>query len=286
MVGDLYKMEEIAMGMKKPFVIEIAKNTYAINEFGMDAMYLVIGRDRALLIDTGTGTFDLRALAEQLTDKPYDVLLTHGHVDHAGGIDQFEKIMIHEADIGMARSLTLEERRDYAMMIHGMDVNQAYDFSADQVREWKRIPEFITVSDGDVIDLGERKLEIIHTPGHTPGSICLLDRKNRIHFSGDACNINTLCIDGSGVRQLKASAEKIRSYEDAFDRDYNGHFGYAGDPTCFSQPDSVRHDVIQACRMILEGAPETEEQIMMGKKTHAVSYGCARVVYTDEALRG
>jgi glyoxylase-like metal-dependent hydrolase (beta-lactamase superfamily II) len=274
------------MGMKKPFVIEIAKDTYAVNEFGMDAIYLCIGRDRALLIDTGTGTFDLKALTEQLTDKPYDVILTHGHVDHAGGIDQFEKVMIHEADIEMAAGLTLEERREYAVMLHGMDIDQAYDFAAEQVREWKRIPEFITVRDSDVIDLGERKLEIIHTPGHTPGSICILDRKNRIHFSGDACNINTLCINGSGVRELKASAERIRSYEDAFDRDYNGHFGYAGDPTCFSQPDCVRDDVIQACTMILEGRGEPDNLIMIGREAHAVSYGCARVVYTVETLCG
>ncbi|MDO4521351.1 MAG: MBL fold metallo-hydrolase, partial [Erysipelotrichaceae bacterium] len=185
------------MSIKKPFVIEIAKNTYCINEFGMDAMYLVIGKERALLIDTGTGTFDLKGLVEQLTDKPYDVILTHGHVDHAGGMDQFDRVMIHRNDIEMAKNLSHKERLGYAVTLHSMDRDEAYEFSPSQVREWKSVPEFVTVEEGDVIDLGDRKLEIFFTPGHTPGSICLLDRKNRIHFSGDACNINTLCISGS-----------------------------------------------------------------------------------------
>ncbi|MDO5110342.1 MAG: MBL fold metallo-hydrolase, partial [Erysipelotrichaceae bacterium] len=195
------------MSIKKPFVIEIAKNTYCINEFGMDAMYLVIGKERALLIDTGTGTFDLKGLVKQLTDKPYDVILTHGHVDHAGGMDQFEKVMIHKNDIGMAKSLSHKERLGYAVTLHSMDRDEAYEFSPSQVREWKSVPEFVTVDEGDVIELGDRKLEIFFTPGHTPGSICLLDRKNRIHFSGDACNINTLCISGSTIVDLLASAK-------------------------------------------------------------------------------
>ena len=267
------------MGMKKPFVTEIAKDTYCINEFGMDAMYLCIGKERALLIDTGTGTFDLKSLVKQLCDKPYDVILTHGHVDHAGGIDQFEKIMIHEADIDMAKNLTYEERKGYAQALHSMDLEGAYDFSTDQVRRWKSIPEFVTVEEGDVIDLGDRKLEIFFTPGHTPGSICLLDRKNRIHFSGDACNINTLCLSGSTIEDLLASAKKIKSYEDAFDRDYNGHNGYAGDPSCFSQPARVRDDVITICESILDGSAKPETVWMLGRKCNAVSYGCARVVF-------
>ena len=267
------------MGMKKPFVTEIAKSTYCINEFGMDAMYLVIGKERALLIDTGTGTFDLKGLVEQLTDKPYDVILTHGHVDHAGGMDQFDRVMIHRNDIEMAKNLSHKERLGYAVTLHSMDRDEAYEFSPSQVREWKSVPEFVTVDEGDVIDLGDRKLEIFFTPGHTPGSICPLDRKNRIHFSGDACNINTLCISGSGVDELLASAKKIKGYEDAFDRDYNGHNGYAGDPTCFSQPDAVRDDIITACEMILEGTAEPETVFMLGRECLAVSHGCARVVF-------
>ncbi|MDO5109633.1 MAG: hypothetical protein Q4D59_06820, partial [Erysipelotrichaceae bacterium] len=68
-------------------------------------------------------------------------------------------------------------------------------------------------------------------------------------------------------------------YEDAFDRDYNGHNGYAGDPTCFSQPEAVRDDVITVCEMILAGNAEPETVFMLGRERLAVSHGCARVVF-------
>ena len=65
----------------KPIIIEIAPETYFINEFGMNAMYLVVGETRALVIDAGTGFCDLKGIVEGLTDLPYDVALTHGHPD-------------------------------------------------------------------------------------------------------------------------------------------------------------------------------------------------------------
>ncbi|MCR5796110.1 MAG: MBL fold metallo-hydrolase [Solobacterium sp.] len=269
------------MGMKSPFICEIAKNTYAVNEFGMDAIYLCIGSERALLIDTGTGMFDVKALAERLTDKPYDVVLTHGHVDHAGGMDLFEQVYLHRADFEAALSLTYEERVEYAKKLRAMDTEHAYDAEADAVRRWNSVPQLIPVGEGHVFDLGDRTLEVFHTPGHTPGSVSLLDRKNRILFSGDACNVNTLCL-GSPVSVLKKTAEKIKGLEPYFDRDYNGHNGYAGMPDCFSQPDSVHDDVIEACRQILGKETEPEKVIFLGRNCLAVTSGCARVVFYPE----
>ena len=69
-------------------VEKIADGTWRIDEGGLDALYVVEGADRAVLIDTGSGTGDLDALVRSLTEKPYEVYLTHGHVDHAGGIRQ------------------------------------------------------------------------------------------------------------------------------------------------------------------------------------------------------
>lgn len=74
------------MGIKEPFISEIAPDTYAINEYGIAAEFLVIGGERALLIDTGCGLIDLPAVIRRFTDKPCDVVLTHGHGDHVGGI--------------------------------------------------------------------------------------------------------------------------------------------------------------------------------------------------------
>ncbi|QNK39100.1 MBL fold metallo-hydrolase [Caproicibacter fermentans] len=75
-------------------------------------MHLVEGRRRAALIDTGYGLGDLKGYIESLTDKPYDVLITHGHVDHAGGVGQFEKVYMNHADIPLyQRHCQMETRR-------------------------------------------------------------------------------------------------------------------------------------------------------------------------------
>ena len=271
------------MGMKSPFICEIAPDTYAVNEFGMDAMFLCIGKERALLIDTGTGTFDLKQLVRRLTDLPYDVVLTHGHVDHAGGMDLFDRVYMHEKDMEMALNLTYEERHHYASSLSSMDKEKAYDFSLDMVRRWEHTPELIPVDEGYVFDLGDRKLEVFFMPGHTAGSITLLDRKNRIHFSGDACNINTLCM-GSPVETLLHTAQRIKAMEPLFDQDYNGHLGYAGMPECRSQAKYVRDSVIMVCRSILDHTAEPEDTVFLGRQVKAVSAGGVRVVFDPANL--
>jgi glyoxylase-like metal-dependent hydrolase (beta-lactamase superfamily II) len=87
------------MAVKEAMVCEIAKDTYAINEYGMSAMFLLIGSERAMLIDTGCGTLDIKAIVKELTDKPYDVVITHSHGDHIGGVPQFEEVYIHKNDM-------------------------------------------------------------------------------------------------------------------------------------------------------------------------------------------
>lgn len=77
---------------KLPPVCEIAYQTYAINEYGLNAMFLIVGEEKALLIDTGTGVCDLPATLRYLTDKPVQVVLTHGHPDHAGAIGWFDEV--------------------------------------------------------------------------------------------------------------------------------------------------------------------------------------------------
>jgi glyoxylase-like metal-dependent hydrolase (beta-lactamase superfamily II) len=75
----------------RPMVVEIAKDTYFIDEFGMDAQYLVVVEKRALAIDTGTGFYGYKALIERLTELPYDVVVTHGHPGQAGGMGQLDE---------------------------------------------------------------------------------------------------------------------------------------------------------------------------------------------------
>lgn len=283
----------------EPVLTELAYRTYQISEYGMDSLFWIEGDNKAVLLDTGTGTFDIKAfIAAHFGDKPYDVVLTHGHVDHAGGMFQFDKVYLHEADVQLALGNTVEERQNYVGMmmaqsggIYGVTPESVIG-GADTKAE---APEFLPLNEGDVIDLGGRTLEVFFTPGHTAGSCSFLDRANRIMFTGDACNQNTLLtpFGGAGedevsadqcVSGLKASAEKLLSLQDAYDRNVNGHVGYARFLTFTSQNPLVIPECVQLCQDILDGKVKGEEQPGMGGVTNLVAKsatGVMQIQYMD-----
>jgi glyoxylase-like metal-dependent hydrolase (beta-lactamase superfamily II) len=145
---------------------------------------LVVGADRAVLIDTGMGIGDLSAVVASLTDRPVQVVNSHAHWDHIGANWRYDQIAIHAAEadrlpVGVgsdriaraftARSLTgpLPEGTDVAKLT---------------------IPPSRATTillGGETFDLGGRTLEVIHAPGHSPGGIVLLDRANGVLFSTD-----------------------------------------------------------------------------------------------------
>ena len=277
------------MPIRKPIVTEIAAKTYLINEFGLNVMYLLVGQRRALVIDTGSGYCDLKALVESLTDKPYDVALTHGHVDHAGGADVFDRVWLHPADEAMARAITLESRVGYGKMLKGVlgdpDV-WAYDETT--VRPWARFPEVLPLGEGHAFDLGGRVVSTVETPGHTPGSVSFLDSGSRILFSGDAANPNLLLgFRGAPISTALRGLLKLKARQPEFDRNYNGHVGYAGYVDCLSQPDSMLDDCIAALRGILDGSlpvEESENLLSPGVKTTAVHCGITKVTFSKDFL--
>lgn len=278
-----------------PIVVEIAKNTYTISEMGMDNVALIVGDERAVLLDTGTGILEWDPVIKSITDKPYDVYLTHGHVDHAGGMRQFDKIYMHEADVDGAREITADERRNYVKIMIAQS-GTLYAMTEDSVIEWDNDPEIVTVKEGDTIDLGGRTLEIYDTPGHTPGSISFLDRTSGIMFTGDACNTNTLLVPGGGdwfVENQKTTvsteletAKKLRDLRDsgAFNRNYNGHVGYAQWLNAFTSIyDGCIDDCITVCEGVLDGSIKGEEQPSFdGSTTNLVAkQGAMQIQYMD-----
>ena len=97
------------MGIREPLVHEIAEKVWLINEFGSNNMYVIEGTERALVVDAGTTYCNVRAIIESLTDKPYDVAVTHAHPDHVGMMHQFEKIYIHKNELGIVKDPEEEE---------------------------------------------------------------------------------------------------------------------------------------------------------------------------------
>ena len=271
------------MAFSGPYIIEIAPKTYCINEYGLDAMYLLEGTERALLIDTGSGLLDLDPIVRTLTDKPYDVVLTHSHLDHCGGISQFKEVYIHPLDEEAAKEDSYESRRNYAEMLGNMGAFEAYGYTLDDVKKCGELPVFHHVEEGYIFELGDRPVEVIHVPGHTPGGISLMDDKNRILFSGDCCNVNTL-IMGSSVTTLLRAVRKVIAIKDRFDQNYNGHVGYAGMRAVFSQPESVPYDLEHLCIDVLKGTAKPEKVNFLGRETLKLSYNHAGISYNPDRL--
>lgn len=251
------------MGIKEPFISEIAPGTYAINEFGIAAEFLVIGKERALLIDTGCGLIDLPGIIRRFTDKPYDVVLTHGHSDHVGGIGWFDKVYLHPADFVQVEHMDLDRLRGYNRSLGEAGAFQVYDYDPDAIHPIEKQPELVPITEGYVFDLGERKLEVIETPGHTPGSIVLVDDKARILFSGDACNVN-LGLIGQPVSKALKYLQKLESLSFRFDQNWNGHIGYMGNPDCLAMPPHVLPTCVEICQSIVDGTAQPEKKAWFG----------------------
>lgn len=173
-------------------VYRVHKDTYAIYEDGQyeEAIsYLVVGRDAALLIDTGNGIGNLRRLCRELTDRPIRLMInTHCHIDHVGSNYMFDDIAAFDDDMGIARrTAALGYHHEKAKTYIGPPVvirdypdyfdPETYCVPPYRISRWLR--------DGEIIDIGGRQIEVIHSPGHSPDSICLLDRTERILFVGD-----------------------------------------------------------------------------------------------------
>lgn len=168
-------------------VYKVAPDVFAIYEphqFEETISYLIVGRVRALLFDTGMGIGDLKALTSNLTTTPVTVLNSHTHNDHVGDNWQFETV--YGMDTAFTRKNSKGSRADAQAEIAPGELCGAlpdgFNPSTYATRRWK-VRKWLY--DGDSIDLGGRTLEVIATPGHTPDSICLFDRAYGLLFSGD-----------------------------------------------------------------------------------------------------
>jgi glyoxylase-like metal-dependent hydrolase (beta-lactamase superfamily II) len=165
----------------------IYADTYVLREPYVGCMlYLLVGQESALLIDTGIGIVDLRAAVQSLTDKPVSAVNTHGHLDHIANNHQFDHIYLNEKDREVFR---LHTTPSFVNVMAKKELSSLLLFllrrRLDNLLNHKPDGEYHYIHDGHVFDLGGRKVEVIETPGHTPGSICLLDEKTGALFTGD-----------------------------------------------------------------------------------------------------
>lgn len=264
-------------------VKEIAPGSYAVEEFGLDIMYVVVGTKRALVIDTGTGAGDFKGFIEELTDLPYDVVATHGHGDHVGGAGQFKEIYIHPKDMEMVKSVSLKFRKGYCESILKQYPQYEKDIKLDEMVEYPT-PLLKPVTQGDTFDLGDRVLTVYEAPGHTPGSIILIDSNSKLIYSGDAYNpIFLLVMPGDDrmevVKMFYTHAKALLELKEkeGYGPFYSGH----DDPL----PDAVLPDLCSCCAGILDGSIQPEYTEIHIFKGQFCNYGLAHIVYDGAMLQ-
>ena len=186
----------------------------------------VAGRDRDLVIDTGMGVVSLVTELGELLDKPVTAVATHGHADHIGSHHEFSDVVAHPLAAAALRAPTLDS----------LDVVEAWgQETVDWLNEtgyalpgahfvtalpagftlssYRQQPATVTrlVDEGDVIDLGDRQFEVLHLPGHSPGSVGLWEAATGTLFSGDAVYDGQLLdeLPGSDVARYCVTMERL-----------------------------------------------------------------------------
>ena len=204
--------------MENWFTVEtIDTNTYAISEYKHweeTHCYLLCGTKNAVLIDTGLGVANIREVVDCLTSLPVMTVTTHVHWDHIGGHRYFERFAVHEAerDWLSVRFPLPPEAVKGNLTRDPCDFPE--DFNIDNYQIFQGEPQRI-LRGGDHPDLGNRVLEVIHTPGHSPGHCCFYEPERKHLYSGDL--IYRGCLDvfypTTDPRQFFRSVRIIQSME-------------------------------------------------------------------------
>lgn len=208
-------------------------------------MYLAEGTQRAALMDTGFGFGDLRGFVESLTDKPYVVLLSHGHMDHAGGAGQFETVYLNKRDWELEQWHATRERRVW-------DVRHGPGGMPEGVTDDDFLPSrtepYLPMGEEDLFVLGGVTIRPVAVPGHTMGSLVFLIPEDRVAIFGDACGENTLLLfaESAPIAAYREGLLHLREFEGQYDTVLRNHGN-------FRSPKQILADNIELCGDILNG---------------------------------
>lgn len=221
-------------------VVKINDNTWRIEDGGIVRFFLLTGEKEALMIDSGMQIKNAREIAGELTDLPIKLILTHADMDHVASNGEFETFYMHPAEA--SNYYSSHDKGDH----------------------------FTPVEDGEIIDLGGRELEIILTPGHTPGSIAILDVDARVLYGGDGIQDGQIFMFGvqREIHAYMASLKKLACFRDEFDEIYPSHGTIPVKPELIDQ-------LYEAADGILRGEREYEDFEMFGNKIKRYDVGVA-----------
>ncbi|MCG8481797.1 MAG: MBL fold metallo-hydrolase, partial [Clostridia bacterium] len=182
-------------------VYRLPNNVFAISEPYHEEeviSYLIVGQEKSLLLDTGMGVDNIRNIVDDLATNKIVVINSHVHFDHVGNNHLFDEALVFddaESIKNLKNGYTADDLKRFAeKSMFTKNPPAGFDFNNYCIRPCHIKP----VQNGDIIDLGDRKIEVIHTPGHSKDSIMLLDKENRILFTGDSFYLGPLFVYFNG----------------------------------------------------------------------------------------
>ena len=223
---------------------KITEHIYRIKGIGDVAMYFIKGSKKGALIDTGYGVGDLKGYIDSTFSIPYDVILTHGHVDHASGAQQWDTVYMNPLDYALFYERT-------AFKFRKLSLSNTYPDLQDRDFIPMYTGSFLDLKDGMSFDLGDITLKAYSAPGHTQGMMVILVKEERICIFGDACGVMTFIFrpECSTVDIYRKTLYKLKSMENTYDRILRQH------GTCES-PKSLVDENLEVAQEILDGTDD------------------------------
>jgi hydroxyacylglutathione hydrolase len=218
----------------------------------LSTAYLIEGSREALLIDACSGQEGLKETVQQLMgSKPFKLALTHGHFDHSGGIKFFSDVYLQQADTGMIP-------KSAGIQCH-------------------------FIEDGTVFDLGDKKIEVIGIPGHTPGLLAFYDRSGRYIITGDGIGSTMVWMQISDLplTAYLTSVRKLESMKGGIDELYVGHY----EQEKVKLTPQYITDMRIVTEKVLDGTIETSTYEMGSRSGMKAVYGSATLVFSPDRLR-
>ena len=261
-------------------VATLAPGVRLVSEPGHVNCFLIEGQSSAILFDTGLGILDIRALVEGLTEKPVLAVNSHYHFDHTGGNRYFKAFGIHRIGAplvsqpppeGLAEGYMAYTQRLLKAWGPYREADDLYFHLLTAERMIRPLPKGFNpasyrivptvptrlLDEGDILDLGGRRLQVLHTPGHAPDCICLFDEANGLLFGGDTINTGPIYaqLEDSNLQDFERSTTRLAAMAEGVKRVFVCHFGRMDEPAWFLG------EVADGFRRLNAGAVELRDNI-------------------------
>ena len=200
-----------------------------ILEFYRCNIWHVRGRNRDLMVDSGMGVVSLRQWVPLVSQRPLDAVASHTHFDHIGCHHEFDCRLCHAAEADLMAAPTRENTLADIYVTDAMFSTMPPQPYLSETYGVKSAPATRILHDRDIIDLGDRHFEVIHTPGHSPGGIALWEAATGILFSGDIVYDGDLIEGTSPLEQDQYLRSMERLLQLSVRVVHGGHFpSYSG----------------------------------------------------------